>query len=95
MYLLIKYGHMFWQKYIRENYISTAAVVKKVEDVEARLNRHLEKEAITDVRFGKMETEQTNLKERMETETNHIFSQLKSLHEKFDKLTQIMLEKNS
>ena len=65
---------------------------RHISKIESLLDEHLEKEKQEDIMIGKLQTNHENLKEKVESENTHVFSQLKSLHDKFDALTRILLE---
>lgn len=59
-----------------------------------KMEEHLKKEALEDIRMAKLEAEQVSLAKSMETENGHIFKQLGSLHEKMDSLITILIQQN-
>ena len=66
--------------------------VGHLSKLQNRVDEHLAKEAQEDIMLAEMRGEQKSMKEKAEIENEHIFAQLKSLHDKFDTLTRIMLE---
>ena len=66
---------------------------RRITALESALKGHLEKEAIEDIRLGKMDVQLIALEDRVILENGHIFSQLKSIHEKIDKLFEVLLKR--
>lgn len=96
----------WWRKNHSKKWVSWTELQSQIKgnadtiaEVKNKLGKHLEEEAEEDIMVAKLQTDHDNLKEKVETENNHVFSQLKSLHEKidakFDTLTRILLEKKA
>lgn len=97
---------LFWKHYLepkekkkKGTYVSWQTITErqdshstKIGVLQTQLDRHLEKEAEEDIRMERMAGEIKSIEDKRITESGHVFSQLKSLHEKVDSLTRILLE---
>lgn len=67
----------------------------RIVQLETRMHKvdeHLDQEQEEIAMFSQLRSDIDHMKDKVETENSHVFAQLKSLHEKFDTLTRIMLE---
>ena len=90
VYAIAKFSIHQWQKSQGTSY---SDIKMKISALEDSFKVHLEKEAIEDVKFGVFESTQKALKEKFETENNHIFSQLRDIHTKLDSVMKILIER--
>jgi len=106
-YILEHYGvsglfmaYIFWEKFLhpqwkksKGTYVSYSAIKEQMNSLENKLNGHLVKENVEDIMFAKLETDHENLKDKIQTETGHIFGQLASIHERLDQIFEILAKK--
>ena len=84
------------KKYSNGNWVSWKEIntrskenEKAIGELKTKMEQHIAQSHLDELRLERMESNQEHLK----SEDAHIFSQLKSLHDKFDTLTEIMLRK--
>ena len=76
-------------------WISWSDLKKRQDDLEKLIQARMIKEAEKDIILGKLQTEMTGMKDKQSSENEHIFSQLKGLHEGLGDLLKMLAERKT
>jgi len=71
---------------------SHVEIAKMVGILDGNYSRQVEKDALRDIQNAELRTDHVSLKLLLQTEREHIFSQLKSLHDKVDQNYKSIME---
>ena len=79
VYVVAKYGHLGWKKYVKGSYVSWPHLDKRITVLEDTISSHMKLEAQEDILIAQLKLEQEHIKKSMETENVHIRESINDL----------------